>query len=124
MTTKRKWDLGDEEVVVAKPARPLRVRNKCIATSAIKVIFSVLTVTQSAVPSNAMAVFSSSPDAVVQVVRVARKDLQSGSVSERWNGAPVDTKIGMSVTKLSEVFPKLFKPDTDESVDGEEFFLS
>jgi hypothetical protein len=36
----------------------------------------------------------------------------------------VDTKIGMSVTKLSEVFPKLFKPDTDESVDGEEFFLS
>jgi hypothetical protein len=71
-----------------------------------------------------MAVFSSSPDAVVQVVRVARKDLQSGSVSERWNGAPVDTKIGMSVTKLSEVFPKLFKPDTDESVDGEEFFLS
>ncbi len=124
MNTKRKWDIGDEEVVVVEKSHPLPIRRSSIASTAVKVIFGVLTVVQSVAPSGGIVEFNSNSDALVQVVRVARQDLRLRNACDRWKGGPADTTVGMSVKRLSELYPKLFNPDVDESVDTEAFFLS
>lgn len=108
-----RWDIGEEVVTRTTVARPLV---GAIAASSINIVFGVLTLAGLGFPQTTVA----NRSAVLEVIRVERRDVQTEVHSGRHAG---DTQHGMSTGRLAAVFPSLFEPAHDED-NIEPFFMS
>ena len=124
MRVERTWDICDEsEAVVVKKAESRPIRRLGIPSSAVQVVFGVLTIITPSTATDRPMAFISKPEAIVETLIVPRADVPGRQAHESQAQA-TDARVGLSTGRLADLFPVLFEPVTEENSEEAPFFLS
>jgi hypothetical protein len=122
LTNTMKWDVVDEVVTRTAATRPVRA---FVASSATQAAFSVLMLIGASSNGPGNLSYISAPHPVLEAVRIERTAPRPPLRRLPHQANETDTSVGMSTGRLADLFPRLFRPTSDDEESEEQpFFLS